>query len=489
MADTLMRRIAEELGARYPCDRVLVLHRTGIIPVGEAAIIVRATAKHRAEAFAFVSGFMDRLKQDVPIWKVRGVPINEKRGPDPKKSPDQPHPPGFSEILAIVEAACQPLSTERVSLVHAGGRVLREAITAPEDQPAFPRSAVDGVALRSDDPSETFIVVDEIRAGDWRPRELQLGEAVRISTGGALPGAGLQVVMLEDLELSGTRCTVKVRSTDTHIRVQGEDVLRGEPLLAPGTVLTPGAISLLAGIGHTEPLVTRQPRIVHFTTGDEVVPAQQQPGPGQIRDSNTPLVSSFFQQLGLNVTHHALPEDLERAKIELALHATKIAAADILFFSGGASVGAHDHTPKLLETLGFELKIRGTRLRPGKPLLFATDGSRLAFGLPGNPLAHFVGLLGFVRAAIAKLTGTAAPELQPAVLASPLEAGGNPRETLWPADLSLRNGTLTAEPLRWNNSGDLATLARANGLILLAPGTGLLERSTEVNVLPCALFP
>jgi molybdopterin molybdotransferase len=160
-----------------------------------------------------------------------------------------------------------------------------------------------------------------------------------------------------------------------------------------------------------------------------------------------------------------------------------------LVFSGGASVGAHDHTPKLFEILGFELKIRGTRLRPGKPLLFATNGVRLAFGLPGNPLAHFVGLLGFVRAAIAKLSCATAPGLQPAVLSSPLEAGGNPRETLWPASLSLRNGTLTAEPLRWSNSGDLATLARTNGLILLAPGTELIAKSTAVNVLPCALFP
>lgn len=397
--------------------------------------------------------------------------------------------PGFHKILAAVEAACQPLTTERVQLANAFGRVLRETITAPEDQPAFPRSAVDGVALRLDDRSEEFLIVDEIRAGDWRPRQLQLGEAVRISTGGALPGEGLQVVMIEDVEIANSRCRVKERSTETHIRVRGEDVRRGDILLAAGSKLTAGAISLLAGIGHTEPLVTRQPRIVHFTTGDELVSAHQTPGPGQIRDSNTPLVAAFFQQLGLTVTHHHLPENLAQANTALAHHATEIAAADILIFSGGASVGAHDHTPKLLQDLGFELKIHGTRLRPGKPLLFATSGPRLAFGLPGNPLAHFVGLIGFVRVAIAKLTATSAPKLQPAILTSPLQASGSPRETLWPASLSLRDGKLMAEPLRWSNSGDLATLARTNGLILLAPGTGLLEQSIPVNVLPCAQFP
>jgi molybdopterin molybdotransferase len=482
MAENTIRRIINELSAIHPCTRAIVVHRIGIVPVGDAAIIVRIHAKHRAAAFAVLTAFMDRLKQDVPIWKIRSVPLTS---PTPRKD----GPPGFADVLATVEAACQPLPTERVSLTHATSRILRETITAPEDQPAFPRSAVDGLALRLDDPSENFTLVDEIRAGDWRPRTLAPGEAVRISTGGALPCEGLQVVMIEDVELSGRCCRVKARTSDTHIRVRGEDVKQGDTLLSSGTVLAAGAISLLAGIGVTEPLVTRHPRVVHFTTGDEIVPAQQQPGPGQIRDSNTPLVAAFFQQQGLKVTHHHLPENLEQAKTELARHTNEIAAADILIFSGGASVGAHDHTPQLLEQLSFELKIRGTRLRPGKPLLFATSGARLAFGLPGNPLAHFVGLLGFVRPAIAKLTGTTAPTLQPAVLTSPLQAGGNPRETLWPASLSLLAGKLVAEPLRWSNSGDLATLARTNGLILLSPGTDLLERASPVNVLPCALFP
>ncbi|MBK9992323.1 MAG: molybdenum cofactor biosynthesis protein MoaE [Verrucomicrobia bacterium] len=485
MAENTMHRIAEDLGKTHACDRVVIVHRSGIVPVGEAAIIVRVCSKHRAESFALLTHFMDRLKQDVPIWKIRSIPLTEK--PIPANIGKQS--PGFSEVLAIVEAACQPLPTERFPLANAFGRVLRETITAPEDQPAFPRSAVDGVALRLDDRSEEFLIVDEIRAGDWRPRQLQLGEAVRISTGGAMPSEGLQVVMIEDVELADGRCRVKERSNETHIRVRGEDVRRGGTLLASGSSLTAGAISLLAGIGHIEPLVTRQPRIVHFTTGDELVSAQQTPGPGQIRDSNTPLVAAFFQQLGLTVAHHHLPENLAQANTALAHHATEIAAADILIFSGGASVGAHDHTPQLLHNLGFELKIHGTRLRPGKPLLFATSGPRLAFGLPGNPLAHFVGLIGFVRAAIAKLTAASTPKLQPAILASPLQAGGNTRETLWPASLSLRNGTLIAEPLRWSNSGDLATLAHTNGLILLAPGTGLLDQSTPVNVLACTQFP
>ncbi|MFT3867050.1 MAG: molybdenum cofactor biosynthesis protein MoaE [Nibricoccus sp.] len=482
MAENTMRRIVEDLGKTHSCDRVVIVHRVGMVPVGEAAIIVRVCSKHRAEAFALLSSFMDRLKQDVPIWKLRGVPAEQKNDPVTSSK----NPPGFNEILATVEAACKPLATERVSLQHAVGRILRETITAPEDQPAFARSAVDGIAIRLDDSSDTFTVVGEIRAGDWHPRQLQPGEAVRISTGGALPSEGLQVVMIEDVEFNGNRCRLLRRNTDTYVRARGEDVKCGEMLLAPGKSLTPGAISLLAGIGATEPLVTRTIQIVHFTTGDEIVSPERQPGPGQIRDSNSPLVHAFFAQPGLCAKHHHLPEKFNEAKATLARHATEIAAADILIFSGGASVGAHDHTPQLLAELGFELKIHGTRLRPGKPMLFATFGQRLAFGLPGNPLAHFVGLFSFVRAAVARLSGVAAPTLQHATLSSALAAGGNPRETLWPALLTLSQGSLTAEPLRWSNSGDLAALSRANGLILVPPGTGLLERHSTINVLPCS---
>lgn len=479
MAENTMRAIIQELGTRHPCDHVIVVHRVGIVPVGEAAIIVQAHAKHRGEALALVSGFMDRLKLDVPIWKLRSVPLLAKATlPQAKREP-----PGYAESLAIIGASCQALTTERIPLAQASGRVLRETITAPEDQPAFDRSAVDGIAIRLDDPSENFAVVDEIRAGAFHPRVLQIGEAVRISTGAAVPGENLQVIMIEDVVFSGHRCRVIRRQTDTYIRKRGEVVKRGDTLRAEGSRLSPGALSLLASIGHTEPLVTRQLKIAHFTTGDEIVPPDCQPGRGQIRDSNSILVQAFCAKLGVATTHRHLSEDLETAKSQLAHHPAVIDSSDILLFSGGASVGTHDHTLELLAHLGFALKIRGTRLRPGKPLLFGTEGSRLAFGLPGNPLAHYVGLVCFIGAAIATLTGLPAPSLQAATLTAPLQVGNNSRETLWPALLSHGNGCLKAEPLSWNNSGDLVALSRANGLILLAPGTGLLDRDTSIDVL------
>ncbi len=117
-----------------------------------------------------------------------------------------------SEVLRLVREICRPLEAERVALTHAGGRVLREPICASEDQPPFDRSSVDGFAVRMDDAATRFRVVDEIRAGHWKPRQLQLGEAVRIATGGALPGDSLQVVMREDAQREGEFVSLSRRS-------------------------------------------------------------------------------------------------------------------------------------------------------------------------------------------------------------------------------------------------------------------------------------
>ena len=131
------------------------------------------------------------------------------------------------EVIALVNQILQPLSAERVSLNGAIGRVLREPVCAPEDQPPFDRSAMDGFAVRLDDSGLEFRMVDEIRAGDWKPRELQRGETIRISTGGALPGDNLQVVMTEDVQADGAAIRIAQRRKSRNIRFRGEDAHAG----------------------------------------------------------------------------------------------------------------------------------------------------------------------------------------------------------------------------------------------------------------------
>jgi molybdopterin molybdotransferase len=385
------------------------------------------------------------------------------------------------EVLTLLRQICLPLEPMRVPLAEALGRTLREPVCAPEDQPAFDRSAVDGYAVRLDDRARQFQILDEIRAGDWKPRPLQLGETVRIATGGALPSDGLQVVMREDAERSGETVVIKERDSERHIRFRGEDARAGQVLAEAGTLLQPGTLGLLASVGYAEPLVTRQPRVLHAATGNEIVPPEQTPGSGQIRDSNSTLVRGFLDHWRIDPTQFHVPEDEAAARAALSV---PIATADLVLISGGASVGEHDFTRRLLEHFGFTILVSKTSSRPGKPLIVAQRGATVAFGLPGNPLAHFVCLNLFVRTALRAWTGllpAAAPIFQTGVLGAPLVSEGSSRETIWPVRWELQSGVVRLLPLRWNSSGDLTSLATANALIRVAAGVEELRAGHRVE--------
>jgi len=383
------------------------------------------------------------------------------------------------EVLACVRRLCAPLPAERAPLAEALGRVLREPVCVPEDQPPFDRSAVDGFAVRLDDRNTRFRIVDEIRAGEWKPRALQPGEAVRIATGGALPGDGLQVAMKEDAQVDGVTVCILNRTPTRNIRFRGEDCRAGQVLAEAGTVLQPGTLGLLASVGHAQPLVTHLPRVLHLATGNEIVPPEQAPQPGQIRDSNSTLVRAFFQSLGIVPQQLRVGEDEE--EIERAFGSGSN-GADLILISGGASVGEHDFTRRVLERQGFTLHVSKTATRPGKPLIVAQRDCTISFGLPGNPLAHFVCLNLYVRAAVETLGGLPARvPFQRGVLAALLDAGAESRETFWPAVWRLEQAAVTLTPLRWASSGDLTSLGQANALIRVPSGMAQLPEGGEVE--------
>jgi molybdopterin molybdotransferase len=391
----------------------------------------------------------------------------------------------LDEALADIRARCAPLPPEHVPLAEALGRVLRETVCAPDDLPPFDRSAVDGFAIRRDDPATEFRIVDSLRAGDWKPRMLQLGEAVRIATGAALPGAGLRVVMQEDTHREADRVRVLRRNEATHVRLRGEDMRSGQPLARTGTRLEAGALALLASIGHVEPLVSPCLRVLHLTTGDEIVPPQQTPKPGQIRDSNSILIRSLLRDWPCDLAHRHLPEDFETAWGEL--DEGRAVNAEVLLVSGGASVGERDFTRALLERLGFEIVFGQVKARPGKPTIFGVNGPRVAFGLPGNPLAHFVCFHLDVATALARLLGAEAlPRFLRGKLAVELRHEPCLRETLWPARLDWTTNAPGLHPLAWRSSGDITCLAEASALLRIPPATTALAAQTEVEFLPCS---
>jgi molybdopterin molybdotransferase len=229
-------------------------------------------------------------------------------------------------------------------------------------------------------------------------------------------------------------------------------------------------------------LVSPRPRVVHFTTGDELVPPEQALKPGQVRDSNSILIRSLLQKFICNLEQAHLPENFEQAKSVIGNRQSAIENSDLLLISGGASVGDKDFTRPLLEWLGFEIVFSQVNVRPGRPLIFGQSGARIAFGLPGNPLSHFVCFHLFTATALAKLAGSEPPTFQRGALAAKFEEAPNPRETLWPARLD----SAGLHPLAWASSGDLTCVAGTNALIRVLANRGPMDAGAEVDFWPTA---
>jgi molybdopterin molybdotransferase len=405
-------------------------------------------------------------------------------------APPNPQAWTIEETLALIRQLCQPHESERIPLAQASGRILREAVCADTDQPPFDRSAFDGYAIRLDDDTAVFRCVDRVRAGDWRPRTLQHGETVRVATGAALPSEDLQVVMQEDVQVDDDRVTIRRRNPDRNIRFRGEDARAGQVLVEPGICLSAGALALLASVGCTWPAVTRRPRVVHVVSGNEIVPCDQTPVGGQIRDSNSILVRTFLNTWNIEPVQLPVPEDLDAMTAVMERAQVDPDCVDLLLISGGASVGDHDFTRAWLATLGYTLHVQRTAARPGKPMILASRGPRLAFGLPGNPLAHFACLHVYVRQALRRLLGTAeTPLFTTAPLAHPIDTVPNPRETLWPARIDGGADGVRMTLLTWRSSGDITALGAANALARLLPASGPLKRGDPVPFLSTNSIP
>jgi molybdopterin molybdotransferase len=516
MAGREIRRLLQEISARHPCRAAKVIHRVGVIPVGETTIYVGVASPHRGEAIALLAEFMDRLKQDVPIWKRRAIAdgadsvgratpcatVEVRLPTSGGQGTARPTLKSLDEARAAICSRIRPLPAVRTPLAEALGRVLRETICAPEDLPPVDRATRDGYAIRADDASETFSVVDTIHAADWKPRQLKSGEAVRVATGSALPCGGLWVVMQEHVERDGDKLRVVRRENSTNVRLRGEEVRQGQPLVSAGTKLNAGALAILATVGNVNPLVSPRLRILHFTTGDEIVPPDQTPKPGQIRDSNSILIRGLLQNFSCDLEQDHLPENFEAAMLEIAARKPGIDNADVLLVSGGASVGEKDFTRALLEQLGFEIVFSQVSVRPGRPLIFGINGGasvpasrlvsslappnkvRVAFGLPGNPLSHFVCFHFAVATALACLTGGEPPELLRGQLAEKLDDKPCPRETLWPARLEWNDATPRLRLLEWAGSGDITCLTAANALVRVPANCPGLHNGTTVDFLP-----
>lgn len=374
-----------------------------------------------------------------------------------------------AQAISLIDGVEVRPREQTVSIGSAMGHVLASDVVSDRDYPPFDKSLMDGYAVVCDDKHELKLV-GEVAAGGSLQRCIQPGEAVAIMTGAPIPPGADGVVPVEDVTVAGD--TIRFQSAVTpgrYISRRGSDCAKGATVLARGTRIGPAQIAVAASVGATVLKVFAKPRAAVLSTGDEIVSLNEAPGPNQIRNSNTPTLVALLSTLGcktVDLGHVKDHPDLIRDAIERGLQ------ADVLFVTGGMSMGKYDYVPRILREIGVELHVTKLRIKPGKPFVFGSRAGKFVFGLPGNPVSAFVCTLRLASRLIARLRGEAVVERWiDAELESPLPANG-PREFYQPA-MVVRTGNRTlARPLSWKGSADVFTLARADGLLVRRENDG-----------------
>ncbi len=386
-----------------------------------------------------------------------------------------------------------PLPARRVALADAAGRVLAEEVRAGVDVPFADVSAMDGYALAGEATEGARLpVLGRVAAGEVAAIALPAGAAMRIMTGAPLPLGADRVVPVEETDGGREEVLVQVPPpAGAHVRRRGEIHREGDALLAAGDRLTPGALSLLAAHGACKVSVHARPRLALLVTGNEVVPPEQTPGPGQLRDSHTAFVTAAARAAGAEVVHLGIARD-ERDELRARLAAGL--DADLLVATGGVSRGELDFVEPVLAELGFRALFDAVSIQPGKPVAAAVrerDGAvpLVAIGLPGNPASAMVCFWLFVRPALRRLQGIHDEPWRGAltgILDAPLPAGAAKRDRLLPASLEPRNGELHVTPQLARGSHDLAAYARGTGLVRVPAGSAPSPAGAACSVLPLA---
>src|SRR5215218_7759762 len=312
-----------------------------------------------------------------------------------------------SEAARLVLENTHRLPAGDVPLVEARGLVLAEDVRARFDSPPFDNSAVDGYAVRSYDAEagRTFRVVDEAPAGRPAAKSVGEGEAIKIFTGGVIPGGADAVVMVENTSGWGEEFELKkAASAGQNVRGSGEDVREGDVILSAGTEIGPPEIALAATQGYGTLPVYRRPEVVVLSTGTELVePGERELEPGEIYDSNSFAMIAQAEEVGASARRVSAASDDATAIRDAVGEALR--TADVVVTSGGVSVGEKDLVKGTMLELGVEQVFWGVKFKPGKPLFFGVRDGASVFGLPGNPVSAMVCFELFVRPALVKMMG------------------------------------------------------------------------------------
>ncbi len=386
---------------------------------------------------------------------------------------------------------------EEIAAGAALGRVTYAAVTAPEALPAFARSAMDGFAVRAADTfgaSQTLPaylhVIGEAPMGRAPDFGLQPGQAAIIHTGGMLPGGADAVVMVEVTQASRAHEIEVLRAVapGENVLHVGDDIAAGAPMLPAGHWLRPQDVGGLTALGIMQIQVARRPRVALLATGDEIVPPEAVPAPGQVRDVNSYALASLVQQAGgVAVPCGIVRDDLAALR---AAATAALAECDALILSAGSSVSVRDMTAAVIDGLGQPgTLVHGVAVKPGKPTILAVAGGKPVFGLPGNPVSALVVADLFVTPTIYRLQGCAVPPPRRSVRARLTHnlASAAGRVDYIPARIDYNSGAAqpdglpSAEPV-FGKSNQIFTLVMADGMIVVPMDTTGLSAGAVVEV-------
>jgi molybdopterin molybdotransferase len=378
--------------------------------------------------------------------------------------------------------------SERVALGGALGRVLAEPAIAPGDIPAFDNSAVDGYAVMGRlEQGARFALVGTSSAGEPFRGRLGPGQAIRIATGAVVPDDTDAVVMQEDCKVAGETVTIGIApALGAHCRRAGQDVTAGTTVLPAGRRLSAADISMLAALGIAHPQVRRNLRVAIASTGTELVEGGSL-APGQIHDSNRPLLKTLLQAYPVEIMDLGiLPDDAETTRMRLLDASSE---ADLILTTGGVSVGARDYVRETVEAEG-EVLFWRLAIKPGKPLLLGRLGKTPLLGLPGNPVSTFMTFNLMFRPLAYRLMGSP----YPAPLRFPVQSAFAYRKSPHLREFARvtleRNGAgiLTAMPFRSQLSNLISSLLDSDGLLDLPVGIEGIAPGDIVDFIPWTSF-
>ncbi len=398
----------------------------------------------------------------------------------------------IQNALDMILAALPQPRVEACPITAACGRVLAEDIFSPLDLPPFDNSSMDGFAVRSVEvarPPVRLPVSADIPAGASQVAALPAGSAARILTGAVMPQGADAVVPVEDTDAYQNpqnaalpesvefRAAVKVGA---NVRLKGEDVRRGQQVLARGSILRPQDVGLLVSLGMSEVGVYQRARVALLSSGDELLEPGQPLTPGRIYDANRFVLAGLLESAGAKVITPGIARDT-LADVTAKLEQACAARPDLIVSTAGVSVGAFDYVREALEATG-SLSFWRVNMRPGKPIAFGAYRGIPFIGLPGNPVSAYIGCQVFVLPALRHLHGLPPSQRQlvQAVLEEPLTSADG-RESYYRGVVRREGQGWRARLTGHQGSGNLLSLVQANALLIVPAGVKLIEAGELVD--------